>query len=51
MSDKKEIKNLNNLTKIDFLRRERVQFDEFINKEEVHSILSLKKGHQLFIHD
>ncbi len=44
MSDKKEIKNLNNLTKIDFLRRERVQFDEFINKEEVHSILSLNFG-------
>ena len=32
------------LPKIDFLRRERVQFDEFINKEEVHSILSLNFG-------
>ena len=40
MSDKKEIENLNNLTKIDF-KNKQVKFnDEFISKSEIHSILS-----------
>ncbi len=44
MSDKKEIKNLNNLTTVDFKKRQ-VEFkDEFISKSEVHSILSANFG-------
>ena len=40
MSDEKEIKNLNNLTKVDF-RKKKVEFeDEFISRTEVHSIFS-----------
>ena len=45
MSDKKEIKNLDNLTKINFQKIEKDEFkDEFINKAEVHSILSSNFG-------
>ena len=45
MSDKKEIKNLNNLTEVDFKKKEVPEFrDEFINREEVHSILSSNFG-------
>ena len=44
MSDKKEIKNLDNLTKIDF-RKKQVEFkDDFISRSEVHSILSANFG-------
>ncbi len=44
MSDEKEIKNLNNLTKVDF-KKKQVEFkDEFISKSEVHSILSSNFG-------
>ena len=44
MSEKKEIKNLNNLTQVDFKKKE-VEFkDEFISKAEVHSILSANFG-------
>jgi len=44
MSDKKEIKNLNNLTKVDF-KNKHVEFkDEFLSKSEVHSILSANFG-------
>ena len=44
MSDKKEIKNLDNLTKLDF-KKKKVEFkDEFISKSEVHSILSTNFG-------
>ena len=44
MSDEKEIKNLNNLTKVDF-RKKKVEFeDEFISRTEVHSILSANFG-------
>ncbi len=44
MSDKKEIKNLNNLTKVDFQKKE-IQFkDEFLSRSEVHSILSANFG-------
>ena len=44
MSDEKEIKNLNNLTKVDF-KNKQVEFkDEFISKAEVHSILSANFG-------
>ena len=44
MSDKKDIKNLNNLTKVDF-RKKKVEFeDEFISRTEVHSILSANFG-------
>tara|TARA_B100001057_G_scaffold307175_1_gene307283 strand:+ start:3467 stop:4552 length:1086 start_codon:yes stop_codon:yes gene_type:complete len=44
MSDKKEIKNLDNLTKVDF-KKKQVQFkDDFISKSEVHSILSSNFG-------
>ena len=39
MSEEKEIKNLNNLTKVDFKKKEVVFKDEFISKSEVHSIL------------
>ena len=45
MSDKKEIKNLNNLTKVDFQNKESIEpKDVFINREEVHSILSSNFG-------
>ena len=46
MSDKKEIKNLNNLTKVDFnKKKEAAGFrDEFISRSEVHSILSANFG-------
>ena len=45
MSDKKEIKNLNDLTEVDFKKKEVPEFrDEFINREEVHSILSSNFG-------
>ncbi len=45
MSEKKEIKNLNNLTKLDFKKREQQGFKEaFISKSEVHSILSSNFG-------
>ena len=44
MSDKKEIKNSENLTKVDF-KNKQVEFkDEFISKAEVHSILSANFG-------
>ena len=52
MSDKKEIKNLNNLREVDFKKNE-VDFqknkvlgreEEFINRAEVHSILSANFG-------
>ncbi|MDC3152519.1 DeoR family transcriptional regulator [Pelagibacteraceae bacterium] len=44
MSDKKEIKNLNNLTKVDFKKKELQFKDEFISSSEVHSILSSNFG-------
>jgi len=45
MSDKKEINNLNNLTKIDFQKKEQIEYkDEFISRSEVHSILSSNFG-------
>tara|TARA_B100001559_G_C16428744_1_gene588786 strand:+ start:149 stop:1237 length:1089 start_codon:yes stop_codon:yes gene_type:complete len=45
MSEKKEIKNLNNLTKVDFQKKDNVEFnDEFISRSEVHSILSANFG-------
>ncbi len=45
MSEKKEIKNFNNLTKVDFKRKDQTNFpDEFISKSEVHSILSSNFG-------
>ena len=44
MSDKKEIKNLNNLTKVDFKKKRAGFDDEFISKSEVHSILSANFG-------
>ena len=44
MSEKKEIKNLNNLTKVDFKKKEVNISDEFISKSEVHSILSTNFG-------
>ena len=44
MSEKKEIKNLNNLTEVDF-KKKQVEFKEvFISKSEVHSILSTNFG-------
>ena len=44
MSEKKEIKNLNNLTEVDFKKKE-IEFKEvFISKSEVHSILSTNFG-------
>ena len=44
MSDKKEIKNLNNLTKVEF-KKKAVKFkEEFLSKSEVHSILSSNFG-------
>ena len=44
MSEEKEIKNLNNLTKVDFKKKELGFKDEFISKTEVHSILSTNFG-------
>ena len=44
MSDEKEIKNLNNLTKVDFKNKQVGFRDEFISKSEVHSILSTNFG-------
>ena len=44
MSEEKEIKNLNNLTKVDFRKKELGFKDEFISKTEVHSILSTNFG-------
>ena len=40
MSDEKEIKNLNNLTKVDFKNKQVGFNDEFISRAEVHSIYS-----------
>ncbi len=44
MSDEKEIKNLNNLTKVDFQNKHLGFKDDFISKSEVHSILSSNFG-------
>ena len=44
MSDKKEIKNLGNLTKVDFKKKTVGFEDEFISRSEVHSILSSNFG-------
>ena len=45
MSDKKEIKNLNILREVDFQKKQSAGFrDEFINRAEVHSILSANFG-------
>ena len=45
MSEKKEIKNLNNLTKVDFQKKDQIEFgDEFLSRSEVHSILSTNFG-------
>ena len=45
MSEKKDIKNLNNLTKVDFQKKDKIEFkDEFISRSEVHSILSANFG-------
>ena len=44
MSDKKEIKNSNNLTQVDFKKKQVEIKDEFISKSEVHSILSANFG-------
>ena len=44
MSDEKEIKNLDNLTKIDFKKKQTAFRDEFISRSEVHSILSSNFG-------
>ena len=45
MSEKKEIKNLDNLTKVDFQKKDKVEFkDEFLSNSEVHSILSSNFG-------
>ena len=44
MSDEKEIKNLNNLTKVDFKKKQVGFKEEFISKTEVHSILSSNFG-------
>ncbi len=45
MSEKKEIKKLDNLTKVDFQKKDQTQFkDEFISRSEVHSILSANFG-------
>ena len=44
MSEEKEIKNLNNLTKVDFKKKEVGFKDDFISKTEVHSILSTNFG-------
>ena len=45
MSDKKEIKNLNNLREVDFQKNKILGREEgFINRAEVHSILSANFG-------
>ena len=44
MSEEKEIKKVNNLTKIDFQKKKIETVDEFISKSEVHSILSVNFG-------
>ena len=45
MSEKKEIKKLDNLTKIDFKKKDQSHFkEEFISRSEVHSILSANFG-------
>ena len=44
MSDEKEIKNLDNLTKVDFQKKQTAFKDEFISRTEVHSILSSNFG-------
>ena len=44
MSDKKEIKNIDNLTKIDFKKKQLGFKDEFLSRSEVHSILSSNFG-------
>ena len=44
MSDEKEIKNLDNLTKVDFKKKQTAFKDEFISRTEVHSILSSNFG-------
>ncbi len=44
MSEEKEIKNLNNLTKVDFKKKQATFNDEFISRSEVHSILSANFG-------
>ena len=44
MSEEKEIKKVNNLTKIDFKKKQIKTADEFISKSEVHSILSANFG-------
>jgi predicted transcriptional regulator len=44
MSEEKEIKNLDNLTKIDFKKKQTAFNDEFISRSEVHSILSSNFG-------
>ena len=44
MSEKKEIKNFNNLTQVDFGKKQAEFKDEFISKSEVHSILSTNFG-------
>ncbi len=45
MSEKKEIKNLDNLTKVDFQKKDKIEFsDEFLSRSEVHSILSTNFG-------
>tara|TARA_X000000368_G_C22974072_1_gene686824 strand:+ start:140 stop:1225 length:1086 start_codon:yes stop_codon:yes gene_type:complete len=44
MSDKKETENSNNLTRVDFKKKEVNYQDEFISRSEVHSILSSNFG-------
>jgi len=45
MSEKKEIKNLNYLKKVDFQKKDKIEFgDEFLSRSEVHSILSTNFG-------
>ena len=44
MSEEKEIKKVNNLTKVDFKKKQIETVDEFISKSEVHSILSANFG-------
>ena len=44
MSEEKEIKNLDNLTKVDFQKKKVEIPEEFLSKSEVHSILSSNFG-------
>ena len=44
MSDKKETENSNNLTRVDFKKKEVNYQDDFISRSEVHSILSSNFG-------